>query len=253
MMFEKYLQEIGLSDKEALVYVTLVQSEHLSVIDIAKKTKINRTTVYLVLESMQKKGLISETRVGKKVHYEAAPPERLETYIERQKIVLDERAKMLKDIIPQIKSIQRESGERPVVKYFEGKEGIISSTEELFSASHENSIVYLLYPKELVEEIFSEKERAKYRQLRISKKIRSKSVYASTGGTVKEDGTGDRVAIDMSKYPISCDISIYDDRVRIHTLGKKLTGIFIENKDVADTLRSIIDLIHDCAKKKPQE
>lgn len=129
-MLEKYLQEIGLSDKEAAVYLALLATDNSSVIELANKTKIKRPTVYVILENLSKKGLVSETTVSKKTHYQAEPPERLETFTERQKITLDERAKRLKDIIPQIKSVQRESGERPVVRFFEGREGTISTNED---------------------------------------------------------------------------------------------------------------------------
>src|SRR5689334_7735404 len=125
-MFEKFLQEIGLSDKEASVYLALLQVDNASVIELANKTKIKRPTVYVILESLAKKGLVSETTIGKKTHYQAEPPERLKTFVERQKLTFEERAKRLDDMIPQIKSVQRESGERPVIKYLEGKAGVIS-------------------------------------------------------------------------------------------------------------------------------
>ena len=73
-MLEKYLQEIGLSDKEASVYVALLQVDNDSVLDLAKRTKINRTTIYPVLESLAKKGLISEIKIDKKVRFQAEPP-----------------------------------------------------------------------------------------------------------------------------------------------------------------------------------
>jgi sugar-specific transcriptional regulator TrmB len=120
-MFEKYLQEIGLADKEAAIYLALLQVDSTPVAALAKKTKIKRPTVYVVLESLAKKGLVSETTVGKKTQYQAEPPERLKTFVERQKILLEEREQRLDDIIPQIKNLQRESGERPVVKFFDGK------------------------------------------------------------------------------------------------------------------------------------
>jgi len=77
-MLEKYLQEIGLGDKEAAVYAALLQVDDDSVLDLSKKTKINRTTIYPVLESLAKKGLISEVKVNAKVRYQAEPPERRE-------------------------------------------------------------------------------------------------------------------------------------------------------------------------------
>src|SRR3989344_1564256 len=98
-MFEKYLQEIGLNEKEAALYLALLQVDAASVIDLSKKTKINRSTVYVVLEGLMKKGLVSETQIGKKVHYQAEAPERLETFVERQKAIFEELQKRLKDII----------------------------------------------------------------------------------------------------------------------------------------------------------
>jgi sugar-specific transcriptional regulator TrmB len=204
----------------------------------------------VVLESLAKKGLVSETTVGKKTHYHAEPPERLETFVERQKIALEESQRTLKDIIPQIKSVQRESGERPVVKYFEGKAGIISSAEETFrNEIGDDEPVYLIYPRDLLDELFPESERQKFRQIRLEKKVKSKVIYTYKKGDVPSDEMGERIKIDESKYPISCDIGIYKDKVRISVLGKGVSSIFIRSKDVADTLRSIFNLAFDKLKK----
>jgi HTH-type transcriptional regulator, sugar sensing transcriptional regulator len=245
-MLEKYLQSIGLSDKESVVYLSLVQVDNASVLDLSKRTKLKRPTVYVILESLAKKGLVSETTVGKKTHYQAEPPERLETFVERQKLVLDESSKRLKDIIPEIKSIQRESGERPVVKYFEGREGIIGSSEELLRDKSDTSKeMYMIYPKDILEELFSESELSGLRKIRIDRGIKTKVLYTSLKGERPSDNTGDRIKIEHEKYPIKCDISVYSDKVRIGILGKRLSSIFIRSKDFADTIRSFVDLIFD--------
>ncbi len=248
-MLEKYLQEIGLSDKEAAVYSSLLQVDNDSVLDLSKKTKINRTTIYPVLDSLAKKGLISEVKIDKKVRYHAEPPERLETYVERQKVILDEQSKRLKDIIPQLKSVQREAGERPIVKYFEGREGIISSFDEFFRSSDENDTVYLIYPFDLIKGLFTDSEREKYRKLRIDRNIKSKTIYTSSSVERPTDNTGDRFRIDGERYPITCDISIFKDRVRISTLDSSLSGIFIVSKDFAETMKSLMNLYFEQVKK----
>lgn len=249
-MLEKYLQDIGLTDKEASIYLTLLQTDSTTALDLAKKTKINRSTVYVTIESLSKKGLVSETTVGKKTQFQAEAPERLETYINRRKIELEEKAKHLKDILPEIKSIQREAGERPVVKYFEGKEGILSLLEEFLpNADNNDGVAYLLYPKDKIEEIFSLADQEKYRKVRLGKKIRSRSIYTWKNGERSSDEMSERVKIDGGKYPLSCDISIYQDRIRINILGKKLSGIFIQSQDLADTLRSLFNLAFDNLKK----
>lgn len=251
-MLEKYLQDIGLSEKEAIVYISLLSMENSSVLDLSKKTKLNRSTTYVVLESLAKKGLVTETTVGKKTHYQAEPPERLETYVEQRKIMLDEQAKKLKDVIPQIKSVQREGGEKPIVKYFEGRDGLVSLHEEFFLGQNENAISYLIYSKDLVDEIFSKQERDRYRGMRLGKNIKSKVMYTYKNGEVPTSEDGERVKVDAEKYPILCDISICEDRVKIAILGKKLSGIFIRSKEFAETFRSIFNVGFDEKKKRVQ-
>ena len=170
-MLEKYLIELGLTEKEALVYLALLAVEHTSVIEISKKTHINRSTVYVTIDGLLKKGLVSEVAIGKKTHYHAEPPERLETYIQRQKTLIDERERRLKDIIPQIKSVEREVGTRPVVRYFEGKEGIVTANKEIYEGKMDNSPLYMIYSQDMVSSIFSDTERKLFRSNRIKNKI----------------------------------------------------------------------------------
>ncbi len=250
-MLEKYLQDIGLNDKEAIVYLSLLSVEHASVLDLAKKTKIKRPTVYIVLESLAKKGLVSETTVGKKTHYQAEPPERLETFVERQKLVLEESQKTLKDVIPQLKSMERSTGERPLVKYYDGKEGIISVVQSIFrtDSGDGDEPIYLIYPRDLLDKYFPEQERKQYKQERLNRKVKSKVLYTFEKGEIPSDEMGERIKIDGSKYPITCDMAIYKDKVRISLLNKQFSSIFIQSKDVAETMRSLFRLIFDNLKK----
>lgn len=250
-MLEKYLQDIGLNDKEATVYLSLLSVEHASVLDLAKKTKIKRPTVYIVLESLSQKGLVSETTVGKKTHYQAEPPERLETFVEKQKLVLEESQKTLKDVIPQLKSMERSTGERPLVKYYDGKEGIISVVQSIFrtDSGDGDEPIYLIYPRDLLDKYFPEQERKQYKQERLNRKVKSKVLYTFEKGEIPSDEMGERIKIDGSKYPITCDIAIYKDKVRISLLNKQFSSIFIQSKDVAETIRSLFRLIFDNLKK----
>ena len=248
-MFEQYLEEIGLSEKEAKIYLALLQVDSSSIQDLAEKTGINRTTVYPVLESLEKKGLVSETHVGKKVFYVAAPPERLETYVERQRVLFEEKAKRLEDIIPQIKSIQREQGERPVVKYFEGRDGAFSAYEEFYTAApKKKEIGYFLYNRDLLSKIYTKEERDKILKIRLSKHVEPIAVYNNAEGEFQFSTQGiKRTRIDEKKYPINCDIAIIRDRVLIATLGEreKISAFIIVSQDIAETLKSLVLKISD--------
>lgn len=245
-MLEKYLEEIGLSEKESQVYLALLAVESESIQDLAKRTGINRTTVYPVLETLEKKGLVSEVQKGKKVEYVAAPPERLESFVERQKVILEERAERLKDIIPQIKSIQRESGEKPIVKYFEGREGSISAHEEFYEMHDSKSREgYFIYDKDLMNASFTLEEREKFRKIRVGKLVDPISVYTNSKGDIQFSTPGRRKRIDRDEYPIYSDIIIIEDRILIGTLGDHVSSILIKSKDLARTLASLVRYIND--------
>lgn len=244
-MFEKYLTDIGLSEKEVAVYVALLSFDKALVSDISEKASIKRPTTYVILDTLEKKGLVSETNIGKKTYYIAEPPEKLGLFVERQIHLLEENKKGLDLVIPQLKVIQREQGEKPLVQFFEGKEGVISSSHNIFSKKIDDEPVYIVYSKDTVTDVFSEKEAKEMRELRISKGIKSKAIYTFKEGEKPSDETGDRMKINGDEYPIASDITIYGDQVRVAVFGKRLSGIFIKNRELADTLKSLIKYIFD--------
>ncbi|HEY4508681.1 MAG TPA: helix-turn-helix domain-containing protein [Candidatus Paceibacterota bacterium] len=245
-MIDKYLEDAGLSDKEVAVYLHLVQVEQASVVELAQKTKIKRPTVYTILDSLSKKGLVSEIEYDKKTKYLAEPPERLKTFIERKEMSLNElKDRFVKDVIPQIKSLQRESGEKPIVRYFSGKEGIVSLQNNIYSGSPDGSPIYILYPKDLLDESFKDEETDKYKKTRTGIGIKAKVLYNWTKGEKPSDELAERKKVDEKKYPFFADITVYKDKVRISILGKKLSGIYIESKDFAETLKSLFNLAFD--------
>ena len=79
------LQKIGLSHKEAKVYLANLELGQSSVQNIAKKASVNRATTYVILNSLIEKGLCSTFMQNKKTFYAASDPEQLETIFETQK------------------------------------------------------------------------------------------------------------------------------------------------------------------------
>jgi|SRR3989344_3228302 len=244
-MFDKYLKDIGLSDKEAAIYLALLSFDKALVSDISEKAGIKRPTTYVILETLAKKGLVSESNIGKKTYYIAEPPEKLGLFVERQIHLLEENKKSLDIVVPQLKSIQREQGEKPMVQFFDGKEGVLSSNDDIFSNKLADEPVYMVYSKDLIKNVFTEKEAQSMREKRTSKGIKSKVVYVSSGEERPSDETGDRIKIDGNKYPVKSDLTIYGDKVKIAILGKRLSSISIKSPELAETIKSLIKYIFD--------
>lgn len=250
-MIQKFLKDIGLNEKEVLLYMELLRADSYSVLDLSKNTNILRTSVYPIIEALKEKGLVSEIKVGKKIRFQAEAPERIGSYIESQKIRLEEQSQLAEEFIPQLKSLSRQTGEKPIVKVYEGRDGIFQANEESFGYGKidKDDVAYFVYPFDLVENLFSEQELKKSKNQRMSRHIKSEAIYTYSKGDRPASENSVRVRIDGEKYPIKCDVSIFKDMVRIHTLSKSLSSLVIKSQDIADTFKSIFKVAFDTQKK----
>jgi sugar-specific transcriptional regulator TrmB len=247
-MLKDFLVQIGFSEKEAKVYLALLEVDHDSIADLSKKTGIKRTTVYPVLDYLKEKGLVKEITIKGKQCYQAESPERLETFVEEKKLQLNEQSNKIKDMIPQFKGIMRESGERPIVEFYEGREAIISAAKKKLM-DESGDYTYMIYPRDAVEGFFTKKELEPLRALRINKKLKTKSIYTYTKGDYNPDGTSERFHVDEKKYPIKAEINVSGDKINMYSLGENPNSIFIQSKDAADTLKALFEIAFEGLKK----
>lgn len=111
------LKQIGLSEKESRIYLTLLELEDTLVSEIAKKTKINRSLLYSILSNLSEKGLVTYILKNNKRYYRAIEPQKILN-------LLKEKEKMFKSILPKLISLHKPKKEKPVVEVLEGREGL---------------------------------------------------------------------------------------------------------------------------------
>ncbi len=111
------LEKIGLNNKEARVYLALLELGTASVQSIAAKAGIKRPTAYLILEDLQAKGLVSIVPRARKALYVAESPEYLITDLSRKE-------DLVKRFMPNLLAIYNTRKEKPRVQMFSGIEGI---------------------------------------------------------------------------------------------------------------------------------
>ncbi|MCX6729918.1 MAG: BlaI/MecI/CopY family transcriptional regulator, partial [Candidatus Portnoybacteria bacterium] len=71
------LQQFGLSNNEAKVYLAGLEIGQASIQDLAQKSQVKRTTIYTVLEGLKEKGLMSQIKRGSKAFLVSENPENL--------------------------------------------------------------------------------------------------------------------------------------------------------------------------------
>jgi len=115
--FEVLLQEMGFSEKESKVYLTLLSIGSSTVNTIAEYADLIRTTTYDILKSLREKGMVSSLVRNKVLYFEAADPGKL---IE----VFDAKKQKLNEALPALRKLRRIVPTGPTLELYEGKEGI---------------------------------------------------------------------------------------------------------------------------------
>jgi hypothetical protein len=111
------LRQIGMSDKEAQVYLALLQLGRATAYSVAVKTGLKRPTVYLILDDLARAGYAFEIPQTLKKMYAAKPPEEVFA-------VARERVKSAEAGLPGIQALSRKQVGRTQTLYFEGLSGL---------------------------------------------------------------------------------------------------------------------------------
>lgn len=246
-MLERDLVEIGLNEKEAKIYLASLELGQSVVQDIAKKAGVNRATTYFVIEGLMKMGLMSSFHKGKKQYFIAADPDKLVEVLEQEKNTIEKRKDNLKKLLPQLQSINNKQNNRPVVKYYEGKEGIKTMVSEVLKAA--KGEVDMAYSVDALNKLFTEEDKIEWRKVRIKRDLYTKAIYTYKDGILQNIPKSDSRKVPFDKFPITCDIAVYDEKVRIADLSKRLIGVIIEDKEIARSMKAILDLAWEAAEK----
>jgi sugar-specific transcriptional regulator TrmB len=238
------VQALGLSDKEAKVYVAALFLGPAPVQKIAEQADVNRATVYVILDQLADLGLVSQSTEGKKTVFVAEGPEALSHLFDRQIEQVAERRKDLEVLLPDLQQNQRaESGAAPMVRFYKGKEGIDALTRELNRRTHSGSTSYTLVNYDEVEKVIPDIFKSRP-QARLKKHIASHIIYSYR----KEVPSDPRILrqTKRSNDPIKADITLRDDIAAFSTYaGKKSIGVVVESPEIVGALRQLFEMAWD--------
>lgn len=244
----KNLVTIGFSEKEASVYLSLLELGKRTVSPIARKSGINRTTVYDVLESLISKGLVTISGKEPLQEYVAESPETITKFLQKQIIQKQEGLAQIEKLLPELKSMHNVSN-RPQIKFYEGKDGMKAVYEDSLT-SHETIRAYANVED---TEITLPGYFPKYYQKRSAKGIHIRAIFPDNPmgrdrQSHDKEESRESVIIPSDKYFFSPEINIYDNKVMIASWRDKL-GIIMESKEIAEAMKSIFELAWAEAKR----
>lgn len=117
-MLHSLLKNLGLSEKEAVMYLAMLHTGQATASTIASAAKQNRGTAYNVLEALVTKGFAEKITEGKILCFSAIEPQQLTHVLEQKKKEIEQSTKALQAIL---KTYENTEQNMPRIHLFHSK------------------------------------------------------------------------------------------------------------------------------------
>ncbi len=119
-MIEKLLTQLGLGNKERVLYKLILEYGKIAPSLLSRLAKINRTTVYSVIKELKDKGLVIEDLGGKTLYYLPAKDDELERLIKIEHEKMAQKEKSIRELQEFIKQIpESQTFSIPKIRFIE--------------------------------------------------------------------------------------------------------------------------------------
>ena len=171
---QKSLALLGLDEKEIAVYLACTQFGSLAIAEIVRRTEIIRTTVNDIVDRLQKRKMLLEERRGKRHVYAAVPPQEMKKFLVEREQRAKEQLRTFEDTMPQFLSLFNAVASKPRVRFYEGREEIITAMNELLESKEK--MHYHIVPGSIMLRAVGQKPMEKFVHERIRRKIRAQGI-----------------------------------------------------------------------------
>src|ERR1035437_1626674 len=230
------LKQVGLDEKEASVYLALLEFGMSTVYAIATKAGLKRPTTYLILDNLEKKGLVSLVPHKKVSLYAVQSPEKLLADVKKKHNLLAEQ-------MPNLLALYNANSEKPHMQLFQGKEGVESVYKKMLNAKEARIFTTIrdieqTYPEFLKDFIEASKR----------KDIRVKEILTKGVGDLKFANTIEHGEYYEQRFA-SGDGAFQTDTVVFFSFKPFIMAVMISSKDIYQSMHTLFELAWKSADK----
>lgn len=230
------LQEFGLTQNEAAVYLALLQLGPSPVAAIAKRAGLKRPTTYLILDDLIQKNLVAIVPQEKRRLFIALPPDRLREQLQRK-------IEMVEKALPELVALYRTQTKKPAIQFFESREGILNVYRDISNAPMKEMLGFFspaVIPKEF-DEVYEP-----FIHLYKNRHIKGREIVSAKNPKhfyleKLKNLPNYEVRISPAPHRFFNDTFIYADKISIISFKKRF-ALTIENEEVAGSFRSLFEL-----------
>lgn len=239
----KELEQIGLSENEAKVYLAGLELGPATAQQLAAKAIVSRPNTYIMIESLIKRGLMSSFMKGKKKMYVSGQPTQLLYILDQQRKRIEEKTESIKKIIDSLENERPGATDVPVVAY-EGQESFGAIQKLLLENKDE---VFEIVPIDIVRKYLPPVFQGDKRQ-EFSKHFKIKSLYTSEHGPQNFSKPNvEYKYLPPEKFPVESEILIFGNRVVISNFDTQRLSVHLIDEKISKTLKSIFSILWDQA------
>lgn len=247
---EKHLKELGLSDSETTVYLSMIAGAR-SARELLKTTKMKRPTVYYALSSLEKRGLISKSKKDNDSNFTLSPLERLVTIArerESEAMILTEK---IGELAPFLSKNQNEKNTKPQVSFFEGIEAVKRVVMDMMYVKNKN-IESIAPSKNFFWEVGGEFVKS-FVEERIKRNIHTRNLWEreiekSIFKKYYEKASEVHILPSVMKDKFSTTIFIFDNSTLYVSSMKECYAVLITSEEHANTMRAIFEGLWSASK-----
>lgn len=191
--------------------------------------------------------MVSLLGKGKVLRYIAEEPEKIIHYAENKIKDVEEKLKLARKLLPELKSIHKRK-EKPIVKFYEGKEGMIQAFEDTLTAKE--TIVGYACGEPMYKALpgyFPEYFKRRAAQGISARVIAPDTLRSREIARYDQEELRESRLVPKEKFDLAIEINIYDNKVMIVSWEENL-GILIESKRIAEAEKRIFELVWKGAK-----
>ena len=245
-------EKTGLTDKESLVYLSLLELGGGFPSKIAEYAGLNRSTVYKILLELNIRGVVSEIKKRNKLFYQIENPNKLIRYTKGRLSIVQDEISQTERLIPELEGLYKGLEGKPGIKYFENIEGLLAIYEdmvintsryEMLAFSNAATLGHIL-PKNFFEDFRRTKEKIGITTRGIIPDTHEDRNY----NTKFFEGFRPEIVpvmrfIPKEDFPFKGEITIYGaNKVAIVNLNKEyLTGLIIEDETIHNMMKMIFE------------
>lgn len=256
----KTLKDLGLNNKESKIYSLLLDEGPSSALKVSKISKINRSTTYVILENLFKKGLVVKEKEENSItRFTCSSPKVLIDLFNNQYNKYNNLSKHIDRIVEGLNLRYFNKSPKPRIRLLEGKDGLVSAYNETLKSSE--TILAFASIENMHKGIPG--YFPSYYKKRAERGIFIRSIHPDTPEArermkYNKEEMRDGLLISKEKYSFSPEINILENKIFFMSLVERF-AVIIESHELSDAFKKVFELAWaeakriDLNKKKKKE